>query len=128
MQTIAVLGASPDPSRYSNRACRVLQNLGHKVYAVSLTGDSIHGTIGVTRLAQIPEPIDTLTLYLNAANQQKLLPEILALTPRPKRVIFNPGSESDATERALDAAGIRILHACTLVMASTGQFELPIFQ
>ena len=55
MPTIAILGASPDPSRYSNRACRLLQNLGHKVYAVSLTGESIHGTIGVTRLTQIPD-------------------------------------------------------------------------
>ena len=34
-QTIAILGASPDPSRNSNRACRVLQNFGHNLYAVS---------------------------------------------------------------------------------------------
>jgi predicted CoA-binding protein len=122
MQTIAILGASEDPSRYSNLACRTLQALGHKVYAVSLHGNPIHNTLGVKRLHEIPEPIDTLTLYLNPANQQKLLPEILALSPPPKRVIFNPGSESDATERALHAAGIETLHACTLVMASTGQF------
>ena len=122
MQTIAILGASENASRYSNMACRILHELGHKVFAVSLHGHAVHGTTGVTRLRQIPHAIDTLSLYVNPVHQAELLPQILALSPPPKRVIFNPGSESSVTEHALQSAGIPTLHACTIVMAKTGQF------
>jgi hypothetical protein len=40
----------------------------------------------------------------------------------PRRVIFNPGTESAPLQQALDEAGIEWLEACTLVMLRTGQF------
>ena len=50
----------------------------------------------------------------------KAASEILAL--KPKRVIFNPGTENPALEAELVAAGIAAERACTLVLLSTGQF------
>jgi hypothetical protein len=41
----------------------------------------------------------------------------------PDRVIMNPGTESDEIEEELNARGIAVLRACTLVMLRTGQFE-----
>ncbi len=45
---------------------------------------------------------------------------IIALKPR--RVIMNPGTESESAREALEAAGILVLEACTLVMLRTDQF------
>ena len=42
---------------------------------------------------------------------------------KPKRVIFNPGAESPALRKKLEAAGIRVLWECTLVLLRTRQFE-----
>jgi predicted CoA-binding protein len=122
MQTVAVIGASEDLSRYSNMACRQLRAQGHKVYAISLHGHDIQGAIGRTSISEIPDPLDTATMYIRASHQPAVLDAIIQ--KKPKRVIFNPGSESKESEQRLREAGIEVVHACTLVLLHTNQFEL----
>jgi predicted CoA-binding protein len=121
MQVIAVLGASENPERYSNFACELLRKYGHTVFAVSLHGRDIHGAAGRISLAGISEAIDTVTVYVSPRHQAPLIDEVIAC--RPRRVIFNPGAESEESERRLRDAGIKTVFACTLVLLKTGQFE-----
>jgi predicted CoA-binding protein len=64
--------------------------------------------------------IDTLTLYVNEGISSSLKKEIIDL--KPKRVIFNPGSENIELMKSLVEAGILTEEACTLVLVRTGQF------
>jgi predicted CoA-binding protein len=64
--------------------------------------------------------IDTVTLYLNPLHQEPYYDYILGLKPR--RIIFNPGTENPELEMLASEAGIECLEACTLVMLSTGQY------
>ena len=64
--------------------------------------------------------IDTVTLYLNPTNQKEYYDYILSL--KPKRIIFNPGTENDELIEKAVRQGIKPLEACTLVMISTGQY------
>jgi predicted CoA-binding protein len=64
--------------------------------------------------------VDTVTLYLNPTHQQPYYDYILALKPR--RIIFNPGTENEELETLAEQQGIKAIEACTLVMLSTGQF------
>jgi len=41
---------------------------------------------------------------------------------KPGRVIFNPGTESELLEQALQDVGISYEYDCTLVMLETGSF------
>ena len=120
MSVVAVLGASPKEDRYSNKAVKALLEHGHTVIPVTPKGGVIHGVDVLKTIAEIDEPVDTLTLYVNPKVLRATLPDILALNP--KRVIFNPGTECDECEGKLDAAGIETLRACTLVMLQTDQF------
>jgi hypothetical protein len=43
-------------------------------------------------------------------------------TIKPRRVIFNPGTENPRLARSLRADGIEVEEACTLVLLQTGQF------
>jgi hypothetical protein len=52
--------------------------------------------------------------------QENFKDKILAL--KPKRVVFNPGTENPAFEKKLTAAGILPIEACTLVMLRTNQY------
>jgi len=61
------------------------------------------------------------TMYIRASLQPAVLDAIIQ--KKPKRVIFNPGSESKESERRLREAGIEVVHACTLVLLHTDQFE-----
>lgn len=118
---MAVLGASPDPDRYSNKAVRMLVAHGHRVVPVNPGHKMIEGLPAVSGLSMItPGMIDTVTVYVGAARSAGMADDLLAL--RPRRVIFNPGAENAGLAATLTAAGIRVEDACTLVLLQTGQF------
>jgi predicted CoA-binding protein len=119
IQSVAVLGASGNPDRYSYQAVELLKEKGNQVFPVNPALDEILGLPAVQSLSSLPA-VDTLTLYLAASRLPERVEEIVAL--KPGRVIFNPGTESLALQAALDAAGIPWLEACTLVLLRTGQF------
>ncbi|HRH39791.1 MAG TPA: CoA-binding protein [Flavobacteriales bacterium] len=114
-----VLGASPDPSRYSHRAVLHLRAYGHEVIALGKREGTI-GDVPIEKRIPPNSTVDTVTLYLSAAHQEVLRESINALHPR--RVIFNPGAENPDFARQLKDAGIEALDACTLVMLSVGAY------
>lgn len=119
-QTVAVLGASPKPERYSHQAVRALREHGHMVIPVHPAHAAIDGVPTARSLGDITVPVDTLTVYVGPRHSLPLAEAIIAL--RPGRVILNPGTESPELEARLTAAGIPWQHACTLVLLRTGQF------
>lgn len=119
-QTVAVLGASANPERYSNKAVRRLQEARHRVIPVNPALSEIEGLPVAKSLGAIEDPVDTLTLYVGPERLAAMTEAVVHLVP--KRVIFNPGTESPELAAALDRAGIPHIKACTLVMLQTGQF------
>jgi predicted CoA-binding protein len=117
---VAVLGASPKEDRYSFKAVRMLLEHGHVPVPVHPAGHTVDGVAGLKSLDDITEPIDTLTVYVNAGISGGQLDSILKLNPR--RVVFNPGAENEELATKLEAAGIEVVRACTLVMLRTDQF------
>jgi hypothetical protein len=119
-QTVVVLGASPKPERYSNKAVRMLVEAGHKVIPVHPAIDTIEGLQSAKSLEDIKEKVDTLTLYVSPKISTDLAGQILALNPQ--RVIFNPGTENPDLQKKLQEKQIKTETACTLVLLRTGQF------
>ncbi|MDF7823120.1 CoA-binding protein [Pontiellaceae bacterium B12227] len=119
-QTVVVLGASPKPERYSNKAIRLLGEHGHRVVPVHPAIVEIEGLAVQSALNAITEPVDTLTLYVGAGISNPLSDQIIELNPR--RVIFNPGTENPELYTRLSSAGIPFEEACTLVLLHSGQF------
>lgn len=119
-ETVVILGASPKPERYSNKALRLLRSRGHKVIPVHPAVDRIDGLTVKRSLREIDESVDTLTLYVGPERGEALAEDIVAL--RPRRVIFNPGTESPRLEGRLAASGIACVFDCTLVMLNAGRF------
>lgn len=117
---VAVLGASPKPARYANQCIRLLLEHGYRITPVHPRFDTIEGLAVTPDLGSIADPVDTLTLYVGPQLLEPQAEAIVAL--KPGRVIFNPGTESEAVQRQLDQAGIEWFEACTLVMLRTGQF------
>ncbi|WP_343668493.1 CoA-binding protein [Chitinophaga sp.] len=114
-----VLGASPNPGRYSFLAVSRLTAHGHPVVAIGKRAAQI-GDIPVTTDHPATEDVDTVTLYLNPGNQKEYYDYIMNL--HPKRIIFNPGTENNELAKMAEDKGIYTLEACTLVLLSTGQY------
>ena len=120
MEVVAVIGASSNESRYSYKAIHLLKAYGHKPVPVSPRETEILGFKVVSDLDQINEKIDTVTMYVNAQKSEKMLESFLKL--KPKRVIFNPGSENYPLMKNLEENGIKVEEACTLVLLRTNQY------
>ncbi len=119
-QTVAILGASNNPERFSFKAFKLLQEYGHRVIPVSPKLAMLENIDVVADLNQITESVDTLTMYVGADRSTALQNQILKL--KPKRVIFNPGSENPNLKKILNAAEIQVLEACTLILLQNGKF------
>jgi len=114
-----VLGASPNPARYSFLAINKLREHDHPVIAVGKKNSVVAGVPVQSEIAPIAD-LDTVTMYLNTENQKNYYDYILSQHPR--RVIFNPGAENPEFEKLLADNGINVLEACTLVLLGTGQY------
>ncbi|SFD14722.1 hypothetical protein SAMN05518672_101727 [Chitinophaga sp. CF118] len=114
-----VLGASPNPGRYSNLAVSRLVAKGHPVLAIGKRDGQI-GNTPIIKAHPLPENVDTVTLYMNPTLQREYYDYIFQL--HPKRIIFNPGTENDELAELAESKGIKPIEACTLVMLSSGQY------
>ncbi|WP_138434580.1 CoA-binding protein [Winogradskyella algicola] len=114
-----VLGASLKADRYSNIAVNRLRQKNHDVVAFGLKQGEVKDVVIDTNLKAY-EDLDTITLYLNPKHQEAYYDYILDL--RPKRVIFNPGTENPELYKILRANNIEFEVACTLVLLATNQY------
>ncbi|MFZ5951589.1 MAG: CoA-binding protein [Candidatus Rifleibacteriota bacterium] len=119
-QRVAVLGASPNPDRYSHKAVEALLKHGHEVIPVHPDSPDVAGIKARACLNRIEGHVNTLTIYVSPNRLDEIKPRIFAL--KPDRVIFNPGTEHPSVMEELKKHGIEVIQACTLVMLATGQF------
>jgi len=114
-----VLGASLKPNRYSHIAIHRLVTYKHEVEAIGLRTGVVAG-VEIATEKTLFENIHTVTLYLNPQRQEEYYDYIISL--KPKRVIFNPGTENPTFYKLLQQNNIEVEVACTLVLLSTNQY------
>jgi len=118
---VVILGLSDDPSRYAYKAAQRLKESSYdNVKGVHPSGKTVLGVEVLPSLAEIKEPIHTLTIYLNPTKLDALFESVLKA--KPKRIIFNPGTEHPTLMRVAKQKGIQVLEACTLVLLASKQF------
>jgi predicted CoA-binding protein len=114
-----VIGASTNPNRYSNIAIKRLVDKEIKVAALGLRKGTVLGVVIDDEKKDYTD-IDTVTLYLNPKRQEQYYSYIIGLKPR--RVIFNPGTENMEFVKLLNDNNIESEIACTLVLLSIDQY------
>lgn len=119
-QTVVVVGATPNPERYAYRAMRALLHHGYHPIPVHPTAEEVLGVHCRRTLSDVTETIDTITLYIGPDRLAPLIESILAAKPR--RILMNPGAESEELAAAAQTAGILVVRGCTLVMLQDGTF------
>ena len=119
-KNVVVIGATPKPDRYAFMAMQRLQQHGYRAIPVNPAFEEILGERCHASIADVKEPIDTVTMYVGAARSTPLTQEIVGAKPR--RIVFNPGAENPELSAAARAAGIEVVEGCTLVMLGAGTF------
>lgn len=119
MKKTLVLGASPNPIRFSYKTVKSLVRHGYKVVPIGIRkGDIMWQKIIIGK--PVIKDIHTVTLYLNPDNQKEYYDYILQLSP--KRIIFNPGSENQELIELAMKNNIEVSIACTLIMLNSNNY------
>ena len=117
--SVAILGASDKPERYSNMLIKRLRGKGHQVFPINPAFREIDGIPVYRTLAELPPGVDVLSVYMNASRSDAIADAILA--SGIPRVIFNPGAENPALAERLAAKGVQVEDACSLVLSGIGR-------
>ncbi len=114
-----VLGASPNPIRFSYKAVKSLQRHDVPVVPVGIKNGEIGGIEIIRDRPQIDD-VHTVAMYVGPVRQKDYYSWLLSL--RPARIIFNPGTENDEFMEMAKKEGIEVLEDCTLIMLNAGRF------
>jgi predicted CoA-binding protein len=119
MSIVVVLGASPNSERFSYKAVKRLISNNYQVVAIGKSNGFI-GNIPIVTGQPALNDVHTVLMYLAPYHQGEIFDYVISL--RPKRVIFNPGTESPEFEEWLTSYDIEIVHDCSLIMMAAGRF------
>jgi predicted CoA-binding protein len=114
-----ILGATTKPERAAFKAIEMLVDRGHSVLAIGQNAGEVAGIKIKTKAIPLSN-IDTISLYLNPVRQRDYYNYIVEA--KPKRVIFNPGTENPELYQLLELNNIKADVACTLVLLTTNKY------
>jgi len=114
-----VIGASPNPKRFSYKAVSLLIRYGNPVVAIGIRNGVIAG-VEIQKAKPEIENVHTITMYIGKKRQSDYYDYILSL--KPKRIIFNPGTENNELFAKAKNLGIEVIENCTLVMLNSREF------
>lgn len=114
-----VLGASPNPVRFSHKAVKSLLRNDQEVVAVGFREGLI---VEEEILVGKPEikNVHTVSIYIGSSRQADYYDYIISL--KPERVIFNPGTVNPEFMARLKREGIEPVAECMLVLLNDGDY------
>ena len=114
-----VLGASPNPVRFSHKAVKSLLRHDQQVVALGFKEGLIAEEEIQVGMPPIEE-VDTVSIYIGSSRQSEYYDYIISL--KPKRVIFNPGTVNPEFMGRLKREGIEPIAECMLVLLNEGDY------
>jgi uncharacterized protein len=114
-RTIAMVGASPRPSRPSHGVMRYLLGAGYRVIPVRPDGEAVLGIASVASLAEIEEPIDLVDVF----RRPEFTPDVAreAAVVGAKALWLQLGIVSTGAREIADEAGLDYVeNLCTAVV------------
>jgi predicted CoA-binding protein len=121
LKKTVLVGATPNQARYAYLAATMLAEYEHDTVLLGIQKGDVNGNkiLDIREKPSIKD-VDTITLYIGPHRQPQWYDYLLSL--KPKRIIFNPGTENEELEALATEQGVEVLEACTLVMLRSRQY------
>lgn len=113
--TIAIIGASPDRSKYGNKALRAYLKAGARAIPINPRHSQIEGQPCYASIGEVSEPIEIASFYVPPHIGLQVIEEVAR--KGISKVLFNPGSESEALMQRADELGLQWTLACSILLA-----------
>jgi len=121
-QTIAIIGASNDRSKFGNKAVRAFLQQGYEVFPVNPKEETIEGLRAFKSIADVPVRPQRISVYLPPPVLLNVLPEIAS--KGCDELWLNPGTESDEVIAQAERLGLNVVQACSIVGVGVSPAEL----
>lgn len=114
-RTFAVAGASTDRAKFGNRVLRLYLSHGLRVFAIHRHEPTVEGAPAVRSIADLPEPIDGLSIVTPPAITEQIVEQAAAAGIR--RVWMQPGAESSVAVARAEELGLEPIYGgpCILI-------------
>ena len=122
-KTVAVLGASTERRKFGNKSVRAHAHAGWTVYPVHPKADEIEGLTVFPRLADLPGPVERITVYLPPAVGLDLLDDMAAVGAR--EIWLNPGAADAALLAAARERDLPVIDGCSIVDLGLSPSQFP---
>lgn len=110
VRTVAVVGASSNPTRPSNEVLQFLRRVSHyELYPVNPTIDDIDGIRVYPSLAELPVAPDLVDVFRRSQELPSVFADVLALPVRPKVLWLQQGLWNEELAEEAEAAGVRVV-------------------
>jgi len=106
-KSIALVGASRDPSKPSNLVLRYLVAHGFTVYPVNPSADMIEGLKCYSSLLDIPFPVDIVDIFRPSADVPAIVEQ--AIKKKAKAVWMQEGIVNEGAAGKALAAGLKVV-------------------
>jgi uncharacterized protein len=106
-RTIAVVGASGDPSKPAHRIPRYLQSQGYRILPVNPRGGELLGEPVARSLAEVEGPVDVVDVFRPAEEAPGIARE--AIEAGAKVLWLQVGIESEEARHEAEAAGLTVV-------------------
>jgi predicted CoA-binding protein len=113
MKTVAIIGASNDPSKFGNKAVRAFQQQGYTVYPVNPKEAEVEGIEAYKSIRHVPVRPFMISVYVPPPVLMKLLPDIASRGC--DELWLNPGTESDEVLVEAERLKLNVVQACSIV-------------
>jgi predicted CoA-binding protein len=106
-RTIAVVGASADPSKPAHQIPRYLQAQGYRILPVNPRGGELLGEPVARSLSEVEGPVDVVDVFRPAAEAPQIARE--AVKVGAKVLWLQLGIESEEARQVAEAAGLTVV-------------------
>jgi uncharacterized protein len=118
LDTIAVVGASRDPSKAAHDVPAQLQAAGFRIVPVNPHAETLLGQRVYRTLAEIPFPVEVVLVFRPSQDAPEVARQAVAIGA--KALWLQQGIASDEARRTAEAAGLLYVEdTCSAVLRST---------
>ncbi len=112
-KTVAIIGASADRSKFSNKAVRAFVHQGYTVIPIHPKEAEVEGLKAYKSVLDVPGPIDMASLYLPPTIGERVVEEIAR--KGIAELWVNPGADSSELIAKARSLGLKPIVACSIL-------------
>jgi uncharacterized protein len=122
-KTVAIIGANSARRRFSNKSLRAHESVGWNVVPVNPSETEVEGHRAYATIAEVPDPIERVTMYVRPEVGITMLEAIAA--KKPAEFWLNPGTESRELVQKAKELGLDPILGCSIIDLGVSPSDFP---